>query len=126
MIISPFNINYWKNRTRVFYTLAEINESYQQQALAALTQANKLAPTDAKILYNLALVYNKLNQKDLAIQTLEETIKLKPNYDHARYALALFYEEKKEMDKAKEQLEYIVTKISPNYEPALEKLKKIR
>jgi len=126
LIISPFNINYWKNRTRVFYTLAEINESYQQQALAALTQANKLAPTDAKILYNLALVYNKLNQKDLAIQTLEETIKLKPNYDHARYALALFYEEKKEMDKAKEQLEYIVTKISPNYEPALEKLKKIR
>lgn len=126
LTISPFNVNFWKNRTRVFYTLAEINESYQQQSLAALTQANKLAPTDAKILYNLALVYNKLNQKDLAIQTLEETIKLKPNYDHARYALALFYEEKGELAKAKEQLEYIVTKITPNYEPALEKLKKIR
>jgi len=124
--ISPYNLNFWKNRTRVFYSLAEIEEKYTQQALESLLVANRLAPTDAKIVYNLALVYTKLNQQETAIKTLEEAIKLKPNYDQARYALALFYEQKGEIDKAKEQLNYILEKINPNHETALEKLKTLK
>jgi len=124
--VSPYNVNFWKNRTRLFYSLAEIDDQYTQQALEALLMANKLAPTDAKIMYNLALVYAKLNQNETAIKTLEETIRLKPNYDHARYALALFYEEKKEITKAKEQLNYILEKINPNYQTAIEKLEKLK
>ena len=124
--INPYNLNFWKNRTRLFYSLAQSDGKYNQQALEALLMANKLAPTDPKITYNLALVYSKLGQKETAIKTLEETIRLKPNYDHARYALALFYEEKGEIDKAREQLEYILEKITPNYQTAIEKLEKLK
>jgi O-antigen ligase len=124
--VSPYNLNFWKNRTRLFYTLAEKDEKYTQQALESLLMANKLAPTDAKVMYNLALIYSQLNQEETAIKTLEETIRLKPNYDHARYTLALFYEQKKEIDKAKEQLNYILEKINPNYQTAIEKLEKLK
>ncbi|MCJ7804149.1 O-antigen ligase family protein [Patescibacteria group bacterium] len=124
--ISPYNLNFWKNRTRLFYSLAEIDGKYTQQALESLLMANKLAPTDAKIVYNLALVYAKLNQEETAIKTLEEAIKLKPNYDQARYALALFYEQKGEIDKAKEQLGYILEKISPQHETARQKLEELK
>ncbi len=124
--ISPYNLNFWKNRTRLFYSLAEIDDKYTQQALESLLMANRLAPTDAKIVYNLALVYAKLNQEETAIKTLEEAVNLKPNYDQARYALALFYEQKGEIDKAKEQLNYILEKINPHHEAALEKLKNLK
>lgn len=124
--ISPYNLNFWKNRTRLFYSLAEIEGKYTQQALESLLVANELAPTDAKIVYNLALVYAKLNQEETAIKTLEEAVNLKPNYDQARYALALFYEKKGEIDQAKEQLDYILEKINPNHETALEKLKNLK
>jgi len=124
--ISPYNLNFWKNRTRLFYSLAEIEGKYTQQALESLLMANKLAPTDAKIVYNLALVYAKLNQEETAIKTLEEAVNLKPNYDQARYALALFYEQKNEIEKAKEQLNYILEKINPDYEAVIEKLKTLK
>lgn len=122
----PYNLNFWKNRTRLFYTLAENDPQYTQSALDSLLTAAKLAPTDAKIQYNLALVYAKLEQEETAIKTLEQTIDLKPNYDHARYALALFYEKKGETEKAREQLNYILAKINPNYEAAIEKLKNLK
>ena len=123
--ISPYNINFWKNRTKVFYKLSEINEDYYNQAITALIQASKLSPTDAKVQYNIAILYSKFGQKETAIETLEKTIELKPNYDQARYALALFYEEKGEIEKAKEQLNYILEKINPNHETAIEKLKEL-
>jgi len=126
LAISPYNINFWKNRTRVFYKLSEINEDYNNQAITALIQASKLSPTDAKVQYNIAILYSKFGQQETAIETLEKTIELKPNYDQARYALALFYEEKGEIGKAREQLRYILEKINPNHEMAIEKLKNLK
>lgn len=123
--ISPYNLNFWKNRTRIFYKLSEIDEKYNQDALTSLLNGAKLAPTDAKIQYNLGVLYAKIGQEETAIKTLEKTIELKPNYDQARYALALFYEQKGEIQKAKEQLEYILEKINPQHEAAREKLKNL-
>jgi len=123
---NPFNLNFWKNRTRVFYKLAEIDSTYNQEALNALLEAAKLAPTDAKIQYNLGIIYAKIGQQQEAIKTLEETINLKPNYDQARYALALFYEKEDKIDQAKEQLEYILEKIDPNNQTAIAKLKELQ
>ena len=124
--ISPYNINFWKNRTRLFYSLSEIDSKYNQEALKSLIRASELAPTDAKIAYNLGVLYSKLGQEETAIQMLEKTVQLKPNYDQARYALALFYEKKDQNAKAKEQYQYILEKINPNYESAIEKLKKLK
>jgi len=135
--ITPYHLNFWKNRTRVFYTLAEIDESYNQQALAALLQATELAPTDAKIFYNLgvlyaklsqdetAILYAKLSQDETAIKTLEKTVELKPNYETARYALALFYEQKGQIEKAKDQLNYILEKVNPKNKAVKKKLEEL-
>ena len=124
--ISSYNVNFWKNRTRLFYALAEIDPKYNQEALKSLLKAYTLAPTDAKIAYNLGVLYSKLGQEETALQILEKTVALKPNYDQARYALGLFYEKQGKIDKAKEQFQYIIEKINPNYEPAVEKLKTLK
>lgn len=121
--ISPYHLNFWKNRTKMFHQLSKIDEEYYQEALASLLQATELAPTDPKIKYNLALFFASNNQIDTAIKALEEAVVLKPNYENAHYALALFYEQQGEKNKAKEHLEYILEKINPNSQPAIEKLK---
>ena len=123
---SPYNLSYWKDQTKVFYSLATINKSYNQQALGSLLQATELAPTDAKIRYNLGLIYYQLGQEEQAIKTVEEAITLKPNYEAARYALALFYEGKGDKQKEKEQLKYILEKINPGNQSAKDKLKEIK
>jgi len=122
---SPYNLNFWKNRTKIFYQLANIDGNLLLQAEDALVQANKIAPTDAKITYNLALIQYQLDQTDEAINALQKTIELKPNYTDAHYALALFYEKKNEKEKAKQELQFILDKIDPNFQLAKEKLKSL-
>jgi len=120
--ISPQNLSFWKSRTRLFYSLSQIDENYLNQALKSLLIAKKLAPTDAKIYYNLALLYAEVNDIDQAIKILEETIDLKPNYRNAHYALALFYDDKGLKQKAVNELKYILEKINPNDQEIKEQL----
>lgn len=123
--ISPYHLNFWKERAKMFIALAEIDSKYQQNALDTLLQAAELAPTDAKVFYNLGLLYSHLDQIDTAIKTMEHTVELKPNYDKARYALALFYEEKGKIKEAREQLEYILEHINPTDTQARNKLEEL-
>ena len=120
--ITPRHLNFWKNRTRVFYSLAEIDEDYYQEALTSLLNAAEIAPTDAKVFYNLAVLYGRLGQNQTAIATLLKTIELKPNYETAHWALALFYEQEGDLEKAKGELNYILEKINPNSQTVKEKL----
>ena len=92
----PNNVVYWKNRVRLFYTLAqavapEQQLAYFQEALKAIQHAAELAPTDAKISYNLGVLYGQTGNIEKAIETLHRTIELKPNYPEAYFALGLFY-----------------------------------
>lgn len=121
LTMNPFHLNFWKNRARVFLKLGEITPDFKLEALEALLQATELAPTDAKIYYNLALIYGQLGQKQTAIETLKKTIDLKPNYKNARLALALYLQEKGETPAAKQELEYIINQIDPTDE-SLKKL----
>lgn len=84
-------VTYWKSRTRIFYTLAQINPQYYQQALDAILKAQQLAPTDAKVAYNVGLLYGQTGDYQKAIAELQHTITLKSNYQEAYYALALYY-----------------------------------
>lgn len=90
----PKVVTYWKSRVRVFYSLAQVDPTYLNQALEAIIKASQLAPTDAKVWYNLGLMYDQTGQIDNAISTIEQTVKLKPDYHDAYYALALFYRQK--------------------------------
>lgn len=121
--ISPLNVNFWKTRTKIYYTLSTIDPKYNEDALAAIMKAQKLAPTDAKISYNLALLYGKTNNTKMAIKTLEDTVSLKPDYQDARFALALYYKEAGRKDEAIAQLRYILEKISSGAAEVKDKLK---
>lgn len=89
----PQNLVFWKTRARIFYTLSQANNQYLIYALQALEKANFLAPTDAKIAYNLGVLYGQTNNLQKGMEVLEKTIILKPDYRDAYYALGLFYRE---------------------------------
>ena len=86
-------------------------------------QAERLAPTDPKIKYNLGLLYAQFGQTETAITTLEETVKLKPNYIDVRYALSLLYRQIGRKDEARQQLEEIL-RIDPQNQKIKDMLEK--
>lgn len=118
----PNNVNFAKTRTKVLYTLSEADPALKEQALSAILKAWQLAPNDAKIAYNVGLLYAKNGQTDKAIQTLLKAIELKPNYYEPHWALALFYEQLNEKEKAVDELNLILTKIRLDDQQAKEKL----
>ncbi len=77
---SPNDLPFWKGRTKVFYQLALIDPAYLARALDAIQKAAVLAPTDAKVHYNLGLVLAVTGQKSEAKKVMEETLTLKPDY----------------------------------------------
>lgn len=87
----PNDVVYWKSRVRIFYLLSQVDPQYLKPALEAIQKAQALAPTDAKISYNLGVLYGQNGELQKAIDTLTQTIKLKPNYRDPYYARALFY-----------------------------------
>ncbi len=84
---SPKALPFWKGRIRVFYTLSLLDKKYLNQALAAVQKAVELAPTDAKMHYNLGLILAKTGQKEAAKKAFIETLQLKPDYSDAKLAL---------------------------------------
>src|SRR5260221_255760 len=133
----PNNVVFWKTRVRVMYTLAQFNPQYLPNALLAIQKAQSLAPTDAKVSYNLGLMYGQMGSLDQAIATLKTTAFLKPDYSDAYFALGTFYRQKavgkdgkKVIDIQSEQqavdtMHYIITQLSTSdkVKPALDALK---
>lgn len=129
----PNNIVFLKTQVRVYYILSQIDPKYSRDALSAIQKAQKLAPTDANIYYNLALLYGQNNETDKAVEALKSAIAVKPNYENAYYALGLFYRQMatdktgKVIDlelnkKAIEQMEYILKYLNPKNNDAKEAL----
>lgn len=128
----PNNVVYWKSRTRILYSLSLIYKVYEKEAIAAIEKAHTLAPTDAKISYNMALMYDANGNKQKAVEVLRETTKLRPNYRDAYYAKALYLTElaksspyplSQEYSKeARESLEYILKHIGGDDKQAKELL----
>lgn len=81
--LNPYNLNFLKSKARVEIYLSNIDPNYQQSALNTLLQASILAPTDPKLLYNVAILYQNLGQRDLAIRSYKRAVELKPNYQEA-------------------------------------------
>lgn len=134
----PNNVVYWKSRTRIMYSLAQLDPSLFSLALSAVERASELAPTDPKILYNKALLYEQAGQRDKAVETLQQAITLKPNYRDALYAKALLHSEiadsvaatdsakaTEERSQARTLLETIIKYIVPSDTQAQELLEKL-
>lgn len=94
----PNNLIFWKDRFKVFYLLASSPSdnqlAYRTQAIASLEKALTLAPTDAKLLYNLGILYRDSGDTDKAIALFEKAVKVKSDYRDAYYALGLLYRDK--------------------------------
>ena len=132
----PNNVVYFKNRTRVYYALAQLNKQFLPETIKAIKRAHELAPTDAKILYNEALIIGQNGDRATAEALLKQTVTLKPNYTDAYYALALFYSQdvKEEKDQTKiaeakknaqDTLNYYLKHIAPGDKKAIELLKSV-
>ena len=120
---NPVNLNFYRSRIKIFLILATINPDYYNQVLETFDRAITLAPTDAKLTYNLGLIYNQMGQTGLAEQLLVETIQLKPNYEAARNSLGSLYEQTNRPDPAREQYQYILEFLNPENEVVKERLK---
>lgn len=87
----PNYLPFWKTRIRLFYALSELESSYTNIALEAAEKSAELAPTDAKIWYNLGVLYGQVGYEKKGEKALLNTIEMKPDYQDAYLALGLLY-----------------------------------
>lgn len=120
---------FWKTRIRIFYTLGQVDGRYLTYALQAAIQAAKLAPTDAKVSYNLGVLYGQTGNPQKGTEILQQTIRLKPDYIDAYYAIGLFYRDlavdkdgnvvnPDMQQRAEKAVRYILENIDPENEQA--------
>ncbi|HKC04520.1 MAG TPA: O-antigen ligase family protein [Patescibacteria group bacterium] len=124
--LSPANVNLKRSLFGVYITLATTNPNFLLSAKNTLVDAISSAPTDAKLYYNLGLVYARTGQEESALAALKKTIELKANYKEARLAYAILLIDKKQTSEAKLQLEYILKNIDPNDSLTKQTLESIR
>ncbi|MCX6791821.1 MAG: O-antigen ligase family protein, partial [Candidatus Gottesmanbacteria bacterium] len=111
---SPNNVNFWKTRTKLYYTFSTFDPQLNQAAIQALEMAQTLSPNDPKILYNLAILYGRGGDNTKAVQLLIKAKALKPDYRDAYFGLYVFYTEMKEPDAARAELQYYLDHVDPN------------
>ncbi|HEX9008400.1 MAG TPA: O-antigen ligase family protein [Patescibacteria group bacterium] len=86
--MNPYQTNYYKSKAKVALYLATYNAGYYNDVITSLLQVSEKAPTDAKVLYNLGLIYTNTGQYEEAKQVLNKAVELKPDYTEAITALA--------------------------------------
>lgn len=111
--LNPVHINMWKSKARVYLSLSTLNSSFLEDAAQVLEESLTLAPTDAKLPYNLALIYTALDQPELAEQYYRRTIELKPNYEEARNLYGEFLQSDGRLEEAAAQYRYILEHLNP-------------
>lgn len=121
--LSPRNVNLLKSRANIYTDLSAISENYLLDTIKTLQLLLLLAPTDASIYQRIGLAIAQAGELDVSVGFFEKAIELKPDYKRARQALAHIYTVQKKYAKAKEQLEYILQKISPEDELIKSQLK---
>lgn len=96
LLLSSKNILYWKTKAKNEYLYYEItrDKKYINEAIKSLDSAQKLAPTDPKLIQSQALFYSTLatattessqqkQYKAKALELMDKAIMLKPGFDEA-------------------------------------------
>lgn len=120
--VSPHNVNFWKTRTKVYYTLSEIDPTWNKQAIEALEKGIALSPNDPKLYYNLAILQGRQDADEKAVELLIQAKKLKPNYRDAYFALSIFYDELGKPEQAKATLQEYLDTVDPNDKDFLKRI----
>lgn len=124
--LSPSNVNIRRVEFGTYVKLSTIDEKYLIPARNSLIEAIKLAPTDAKLYYNLGVADANLGDYQNALINLKTAVDLKPDYSDARIQYAALLVHLKKNDEAREQLNYILTKIDSNNTTAKQALENIK
>lgn len=120
--LNPVHLNFLKTRARILISLSQIQPDLLEHAKSVLEDATELAPTDAKLWYNLGLVEASLGDEEGALKSQQEAVELKSNYESARIELARLYLQADQPEKAREQYSYVLDHISADNPTALEGL----
>jgi len=88
LTMNPYHTNYYKSRAKVGIYLSLIDPNYYNDVITTLLKVSELAPTDAKIIYNLGMVYMNMGKSDEAKVALQKAIDLKPDYAEAQTKLS--------------------------------------
>ena len=112
--LNPVHLNFYRTQSLIFLTLAQYEPSFYDAALQTLAIAQKLAPTEPKLVYDMGVIYDTTEATAEAEQSYEKAVDLKPNFDTARFALGKLFERENQKDKAMEQYKYILDNINSN------------
>lgn len=124
--LSPANVNLKRSAFGLYVRLSTIDEKYLLEARNILAETIKLAPTDAKLYYNLGIADANLTQYQSALEDFQKAIELKTNYAEARIQYAALLIHLGKPTEAKEQLIYVLGKIDPNNQTAKQALSNIK
>ena len=124
--LNPRHLNFYKSKARILITLSQLEPQLLLLSKTTLEDAIKLAPTDAKLMYNLGLVEISLDQVEAGINTLEKAVELKPNYEAARLILGKQYQTAKNIELAKIQYQYIYDHITQDNQFVNETLEELK
>lgn len=119
------HLNFYKTQARIFINLAQIDLSYLENARESLENAIILAPTDPKLVYNLALVLLSQGEIEAGISELQKSIEMKPNYINPRMELAKQYQKQEKNTQALEQYQYLLDNIIPDNQEVIEKINEL-
>ncbi len=121
--LNPRHLDFYKTRSRMFTSLAQVDPKYLAQAQETLETSRMLSPTDPKLAYHLGLVQLARNDTTAGLASLELATTLKPDYFAAWFDLGKAYEQASESAKAQEVYQHIVTKVAPGNPEATARLK---
>jgi len=125
LLLNPVHLNFHKSKAEVYLYLSQLDEKYASDAIEAIKTATKLAPTDAKLLYNIGLLYNQQEKLDKALEYYKKAVELKPNYTRIYFKMAEIYKEQGELGQAEKQYDFVLNFIDPDNKHALEELEKL-
>ncbi|HJZ06025.1 hypothetical protein A2634_01055 [Candidatus Amesbacteria bacterium RIFCSPHIGHO2_01_FULL_48_32] len=85
--VNPYHPNIFKNRSRMFILLSDLDSKYLAQADEALAKATQISPTDPRIPYNRGIIAIYLDHPDLARQYFQASLDLKPDFNDPKVRL---------------------------------------
>lgn len=86
--LNPVHLNLYKTRIRLFMNLGILDQQMIVEAKKSSQEALNLAPTDAKLVFNLGLIEEALGNNEEALKYFEQAVEIKDNYGTALNHLA--------------------------------------
>lgn len=112
--LAPSNINLRRSEFGVYIRLTGVDGKYLSIARDSLNKTVKMAPTDPKLFYDLAVTNVGLRDYADAITDFQTAVTLKPDYNQARIEYASLLAQLARTSEARDQLNYILMRDPTN------------